>query len=447
VRVGQSLADAKALLPRARYLAADPATDRVALRALALEAQRFTPLVGLEDAAEPESILCDIAGCPHLWGGEQPFFQTICDYWQSRGYAVRLTLADTLGAAWAVAHYGPAKSLVPSGREGAVLSNLPLPALRLPAATVSRLVVMGLHHIRDVQKMPRDTLPSRFGPELLQRLDQALGQKPEAFVAERLREPLIVSRAWEEPLTDQFVVASVNRELIRELLAEAARQCAALHELRGEFQTETTTLAVELQLVEPSLDEQHWRELIALRMERQPWPGGILRITWTALRLGVLLRLQGKLFDEETSDEARSLSAVIDRLTSRLGSGAVLRVEVRPDPQPEHAVALVPWHSHSADDTPFIAEQWRNRPMRLLPSPERIEAMSVVPDGPPLRMTWQGRSHRVARHCGPERIETGWWRTDDARRDYYRVQWDDAAEAWVFRDRRSGDWYLHGFFD
>jgi len=449
VRVGQSLADAKAMLSDASYQPATSEADRTALRELALEAQRFTPLVGLEDAAEPESLFWDISGCPHLWGGERPFFQAVTDYWKSRRYTVRLALADTVGAAWAVAHYGPTASLIPSGREAAVLANLPLAALRLPKATLSRLGAMGLHRIGDVQKLPRKSLPSRFGAELLQRLDQAFGEQPEWFAAERLQEPLVVSRTWDEPITDQLAVAIVNRELLHELLAQVAQRSCGLHEVRGEFQTETKTVPVELHVTEPTLDEAHWNELIALRLERQPWPGGVLRVTWMALRLGVLHRQQGTLFAQDhAADQSRAVHALVDRLTSRLGAGAVLRVEIRPDPQPEQAVALIPWHQPAAnEEAPFVAEQWRSRPMRLLPVPHPIEVMPVVPDGPPLRMSWEGRSYRVIHQQGPERIETGWWRTEDARRDYYRVQWDDGTEVWAFRDRRSGGWFLHGFFD
>lgn len=449
VRAGQSLADAKALLSAASYRPADREADRDALRVLALEAQQFTPLVGLEDTDAPESLFWDIGGCAHLWGGEPPFLQAVDDYWKSRRYSVRVALADTLGASWAITHFGPATSLIPSGRKEAVLANLPVAALRLPAATVSRLSAMGLRRVRDVLKLPRSSLPSRFGQELLLRLDQAFGTKPESFVVERLREPPVATRAWEEPVTDQFAIASVNRELLRELLAEAARRSCGLHELRGEFLTESKSLIVELQLVEPSLDEKHWLELIALRMERQPWPGGVLRITWTALRLGTLHSLQGRLFaDDEIADSSRAVHALVDRLTSRLGAGAVLRTEARPDPQPEQAVALIPWNQPSspARDV-FHPEFWRHRPLRLLPAPECIEAVSVVPDGPPLRMTWQGQSHRITTCRGPERIEAGWWRSDDIRRDYYRVEWENGTQVWIYRDRKSGHWYLHGFYD
>ena len=92
-------------------------------------------------------------------------------------------------------------------------------------------------------------------------------------------------------------------------------------------------------------------------------------------------------------------------------------------------------------------EQSRARPFRLLGAPEPIDVISIIPDGPPLRMAWQRENARVVRSWGPERIETGWWRTEDVERDYYRAEWEDGTHVWIYRDRRSGRWFLHGFFD
>jgi protein ImuB len=88
-----------------------------------------------------------------------------------------------------------------------------------------------------------------------------------------------------------------------------------------------------------------------------------------------------------------------------------------------------------------------SRPMCLLPQPLAIEVWSIVPDGPPVRFKWAGRTHRIGRSWGPERIETGWWRSRDVRRDYYRVETDDGRRFWLFRRVPEGDWFLHGSFE
>jgi protein ImuB len=53
---------------------------------------------------------------------------------------------------------------------------------------------------------------------------------------------------------------------------------------------------------------------------------------------------------------------------------------------------------------------------------------------------------------GPERIESGWWDGKGVARDYYVARQGrgarqaHGAKLWVFQERRSKRWYLHGVF-
>ena len=62
-------------------------------------------------------------------------------------------------------------------------------------------------------------------------------------------------------------------------------------------------------------------------------------------------------------------------------------------------------------------------------------------------MVWRGRTIPWSAAWGPERIATGWWRGPDVQRDYYRAEWDEGTHVWIYRDRRTDRWFLHGFFD
>jgi protein ImuB len=138
----------------------------------------------------------------------------------------------------------------------------------------------------------------------------------------------------------------------------------------------------------------------------------------------------------------------LDRLKGRLGKRSVLRPRIADDHQPEQAcsgepIDETPLEPRDAARSPLAA----HRPLRLKPRPVAIEVLSVVPEGPPVRFHLHGTEHRVVRHWGPERIETGWWRTGDVVRDYYRVETEAGHQFWLFRERRTGAWYLHGAFD
>jgi len=97
----------------------------------------------------------------------------------------------------------------------------------------------------------------------------------------------------------------------------------------------------------------------------------------------------------------------------------------------------------------------RDRPLRLLQTPEDITVLYAVPEGPPARFRWRGVAFQMTRYEGPERIAPEWWmdRPGTRLRDYYKVEVVDGRRFWVFRhgvtyDNRGGApaWFMHGFF-
>ena len=87
-------------------------------------------------------------------------------------------------------------------------------------------------------------------------------------------------------------------------------------------------------------------------------------------------------------------------------------------------------------------------------TPEPIEAIAEVPDGPPLRFRWRRVMHEVASLEGPERIAPDWWTAEAPAlsRDYFRVEDAEGQRFWLFREGLYGAetahprWYVHGLF-
>ncbi|MEO0971762.1 MAG: DNA polymerase Y family protein, partial [Pseudomonadota bacterium] len=57
-----------------------------------------------------------------------------------------------------------------------------------------------------------------------------------------------------------------------------------------------------------------------------------------------------------------------------------------------------------------------------------------------------GGNRRLILERGPERIESGGWDGGDVRRDYYAARDVAGDRLWIYRDCRSGQWFLHGVF-
>jgi protein ImuB len=326
-----------------------------------------------------------------------------------------------------------------------MLAPLPMAALRLPAATLALLAQLGLGQVGDLARLPRAELAARFGPLLLRRLDQAVGRVPEIVVLPDADPQLQAGQTFEFPVErlDQLgevidrLADDVHRALSRQDLGARQLACRLMHEAGP-----ATTF--EVGLYRPSRCPRYLAALLRTRLEQTQLAGPVC-----AVRLGVtvaerLPEVQRALFERDGHDEA-ALAGLIDRLSNLLGRQAVTRPRCVADAQPEHAFrfdpVLRPPRTEEADTPTALAP----RPLSLWPRPMPVAVLAVFPDGPPMRFSWEGAELRVERWWGPERIETGWWRGADVRRDYYVVTTHTGSRFWLFR---AGDgWFLHGCFD
>ena len=174
LRVGMPATKAQALVPGLIVKDADPAADAKALDRLALWAlQRYAPVAA---ADPPDGLVIDTTGAAHLHGGEDAMLEEMVARLAASGIAARAAIADSWGAAHAMARYGARATLViPAGNSAKAILDLPIAALRLPKTMVEDLSVLGFASIGELAAKPRAPLALRFGPELCRRLDQAMG--------------------------------------------------------------------------------------------------------------------------------------------------------------------------------------------------------------------------------------------------------------------------------
>lgn len=176
---GSTTADAKATVAGLQVFDEIPDKAIQLLTAIGEWGIRFTPSVAIDP---PNGIIMDISGCAHLWGGEERYFNDIVNKLRGRGYDARAGIADTIGAAWAIARFGKGSSIIASYTHTTALLPLPAAALRLEAETLERLRKVGFRTIGSFIGIKRSALRRRFGEGLLQRIDQALGRENEVII-------------------------------------------------------------------------------------------------------------------------------------------------------------------------------------------------------------------------------------------------------------------------
>lgn len=454
VRLGMPRAEVLAVTPEVRLREEDRPGDRRELLRLAEAAERFSPVVGLEEGEAPAALLLDITGCAACFGGEERLLAEAESAFAGWGWEARLAVADTLGAAWALAATSSGKPLrAPPGQTAAWLRPLPVAALRLTDPLLAKLKALGLGHIGQVEALPRAELPARLGPLLPLRLAQAFGTMPEPVVPHRPLPPLSASRAFEFGVARRELLHAVVEELLRQLETELRRRCRGVRRLVCELAAEAgVPTAVEVEVRRPTLAADRLAALLRLKLERVQLAGPVVGLTLRIAGEEPLTDEQGGLFDEGLAAQTHQWAALVEGLSTRLGRAAVLTAEAVADPQPELAYRLRPAvqgppRAWADADAPGEDAALRHRPIQLFPEPVPVEVLALTPPGFPRLFRSARGEQRLVLSWGPERIETGWWRGDDIQRDYFLVETASGARHWLFRRLPDGHWFWHGSFD
>jgi protein ImuB len=463
IAVGMPLAEATALSPSAHFEQHDAEADRKALEQLAMLCEQFSPLVGIDRS---DTLSLDVTGLGPLFGGEEALVQQVVRAFYRWGFTVRCALADTLGAAWALAHFGrKSPKIIAPGQTVAALADLPIAALRVES-DVEILAELGIHSIGQLLPLPRDALAARFDPQLLLRLDQATGTAAEIIVPHRPASEITAETELEHPLEDRQAIDTILGQLMERISSElAARQRGAIQIECDLKQEGGETVRFVVGLFRASAQAKHLLELAQMQLERMVLAGRVTCVGLAVLLSAPLEIWQPELFEPSKRESRRQAAQLVDRLSNRLGREAVVRALPQADAQPEFAFRYEPLAGRMPTNRPQKSRQkrasrqnlspeaeraprWKRlpRPLRLESQPIRLQVVSVVPDGPPIQFQLHG-THRVARAWGPERIQTGWWRGRYVQRDYYRIETSTGKRFWLFRRLRDAQWFLHGEFD
>jgi protein ImuB len=344
---------------------------------------------------------------------------------------------------------------------------------------------LGLRRIGDLYPFAADAagragLARRFPPELLGRLDAALGQMFEPISPALPRARHLTRFTAPEPVHDAQAVARIMGRLVAALAPMLAREGLGARRLAfSAFRADGRRARVVVGTARPVAEAKTLARLLGFQLGRLDLGPGADGFVLEAPTVEPLRAVQGRLATEAAADApyeaetADRLAPLVEKLAARLGGDRVGRLALCPNHLPERAQSFERVGIGSPDVAPLSPPDAEAgpvprrpaRPLRLLASPVPVAAASQVPEGPPAWFRWRGVHHRVARAEGPERIALDWWTLpgwqadgigappglDDRVRDYWRVEDTGGARFWLYRaglhhGGAPGHWFLHGVF-
>ncbi len=496
---GQPLRDAMAMCAGLLTRHADPTRDAQFLTVLQRWAGKFSPWV-TEEA--PDALMVNIAGCAHLFGGEEGLLAEVARDCADLGLTVRAAVADTPGAAWALARFAgqavaPTRSgdaidqeahatrsragkrrgwergvapaaggvgagqvavgtIAAPGQLHTALAGLPLASLRLNAAAVEGLARLGLRRVGDIATLPRAALARRFGTDTLQRLDQAMGRAPEPLAPATAALHFATRLTFPDPIG---LLADVQAGVDRLLPPLCARLTAAGRGARRvrlqAFCTDGRVDEVMVTLARPADEVARIRPLLMLKLDQIDAGFGIdcLRLSAVQTEPRAPVQHSGPVLvagQRQVGGHAdTALADLIGKLGARLGDDGVQRLQPGESHIPEKATMPYAAAWSAPSDVPWPRPR-SPRPLVLF----RPEAVTAPPEAtPPATFRFRRRDMATRVATGPERISPEWWLDDpdwrSGMRDYWRVETMCGARLWLYfahGAEASAGWFAQGEF-
>jgi protein ImuB len=455
LRVGQPLANARAMVPSLFVVEQDEAADKTLLEQIADWCDRFTPFVALDGY---DGLLLDITGASHLFAGEKAMLAHVITLFRKQRFAVQAAIAGTAMAARALARFAGG-TIVEKNREAEIVAPLPVAALALDPPISHAFRRAGLKTIGQVASRKRAELASRFGRAMVDQLDRALGRSEKPISPRRVLPDVMAEHRFAEPvITEETIAASLLSlaESLGHVLEQRGQGARLMHAVF--FRADGSVRSISVETARPTRDAK-----IILRLFRDRLDSLIDPIDpgfgFDLIRLEALRTEREDQTPQALSDDGseKEIAFLVDRLAARFGTTRILAFQPQDTHIPEaEAVAIPAQHTGIAKIawSPKPENEPPCRPLRLFAHPEPIDVTAEVPDGPPRQFRWRRTLHAVTRAEGPERIAMEWWRSADPKptRDYFRIEDETGKRFWLFRDGLYGReterprWYIHGLF-
>jgi protein ImuB len=437
VRSGQGVADALAVAPTLLVRPQSADAEQSALREAAGCALRYTPRVVLE----ADGLLLDIAGSTRLFGGLGPLLRQLRGDLAAAGFHALSACAPTPRAARWLARATPGRCIDDVNALPGALAALPLQAMEADARILGLLADSGLHELGKVMKLPRDALARRDAAAVRTLIDQALGRLADPRPC--FEAPQCIDSRLELPVPrhDTDVLLFAANRLFNACATRLAARHAGIESCRLDLEHEhhpPTTLT--LTLGSPSRDARRMALLAREHLARLTLPEAVSALRLQATGLIDLAGRTDDLFGPKAASPGQRQEAcalLVEHLRARLGRDKVYALSACADHRPERA------QQAAEPGQAGVGASFGRRPLWLLAQPEALRTVDGMPR----------RSGPLQLISGPERIESGWWDSDDATcrgdalRDYFVALGAGHQRLWIYREHKPPyRWYLHGLF-
>ena len=423
--VGQNLSSALALSNQLQIRARHIKAERDTLQDLAQWAYQFSNKI----CFEPLMLLLEVGASLHLFGGLEKLLNKILGDVEDLQFTVQYAMAPSVSAAALLARTTP--GLYVTRREALQEAVASIPLRRLTRDNKARKLIqdIGMTTLGECFALPRAELARRTSPELLKKFDQLTGDA--ADPREYWHPPIRFKQRLQllSEISHSEALVFPAKRLLTSLCGYLRGRGAGTQQLRWRLlHREQQDTLFGVGLLTPERELERMLEVFRERITRIELPEAVITMELEVRDCLPFNETNQQLFDDKTNED----TLLVERLSNRLGKEKVTGLSLVPDYRPEKSWRLCPPGKVEQQDSILP-----NQPLWLMPKSRPLQSRNNRPlyDGP------------LQLQAIPQRIENGWWDSQDIARDYFLARTRKGERLWVYLDRRSQQWFLHGRFD
>ena len=470
---GMSLATARALCPHLQVATRNPEQEHQILLNLIYSCYQFTPALNQYNET---SLLLEIRGSLKLFQGLNKLIQNIKQEVEAQQISCTMGLANTAKSAYLLARHPGNKlseamttttvmaircfednngKLSDQTHFRTLLHSIPVTKLDCSDLIIKKLTRSGFKTLGELLVLPMAELGKRYGKDFVRYLQQINGELPDP------QSNIVFPETFDYYIECGDAISSVDHLLwvMQKVLHRLSNYLRARQMYCGGFiwslyqqqhysSINTTNnasqgkITIELYLTQARWDMAYFLNLTRIKLEALTLtaPTSAIRLKACDLRPAHYLSTDLLPPDIQYSPQRSNgiFTALIDTLSARLGENSLYQVTNHHRHIPEQAsqlAGLLDIDAICVENNEIKTSTTGLRPTWLLRQPSPIQNRQKS-------LYYQGDLKLLQ---GPERIEGDWWSTAVSR-DYYVARRKDDTLYWIYRDRHTQCWFVHGVF-
>lgn len=370
---------------------------------------------------------------------------------------VRAAMSLAPVCAEVAARYAPANAgtliAIPPGTERDYLAPYPIGVIESSPYLSTLLDGIGIERCADMARLELESVEVRFGAEgakvwRLSRADDA--RRIFTTVPRSLPSASLdwVDYTLKDPERLVFIINALVGNISTELKSrgQCAREMMMIFSLANR-----ETYEHPLRPARSTASHKAWMRLIRTHLERISLPDGVVGITMRVESVTGEVERQGDIFDRGFAT-ARAAEETIAQLLDDQGAVVVTPrntqhplIDRRTEwvsQEPAQASARIQLRERvvKATAAPRLT-------LQLLPEPRRIAVTTKRRRDHDIPTQYRDKEWQtITSAAGPDRVSGGQW-TDPFAREYFRCVTEEGMMVWLFRDARTDEWFVHGWWD